>query len=262
MNAIRILRRIRDIGVKTGLKNIPGAKTTYKTIERLVAPNNSKYKTLPATHEPAVTTAFSRLCSGGDTVIEIGGFHGSHSINLSNAVGPSGTVIVFEPHPDHASLIRDRLEENSISNVVVEEKAASDSNGEIRLWMDEDDSSTSSIAVSHENGEYYNVESISIGDYISELPSGEVDLCKIDIEGGEYELIMNSTLLSHTNTLICELHPQFIGREKAVELFTKLQNAGIVSDINGNEMTAGKISEHSTEHIIWKQSPGESIQDS
>lgn len=258
MNAERILARIENFGMNIGLNNIPGAKIAYKTIERLV---NSKYRTFPSTHEPKVTAAFSRLCSRGETVIEIGGFHGSHTINLSNAVGPSGRVIVFEPHPDHASLIRDRVEENSISNVVVEEKAASDSNGEIQLWMDEDDSSTSSIAVSHENGTYHDVESVAIGDYISELPSGKVDLCKIDIEGGEYELIMNSTLLSHTNTLICELHPQFIGREKAVELFTKLQNAGIVSDINGDKMTTDKISEHSTEHIIWKQKAGESIRD-
>jgi FkbM family methyltransferase len=261
MNARRILLRIRNFGINTGLKNIPGVKTTYKTIETLVSPSDGKYRTFPSTHEPTVTAAFSRLCSRGDAVIEIGGFHGSHSINLSNAVGPSGKVIVFEPHPDHASLIRDRLEENSISNVVVEEKAATDSNGEVRLWMDKDDSSTSSMAVSHENGDYHNIESIAIGDYISELSCGKVDLCKVDIEGGEYELIMNSTLLGHTNTLICELHPQFIGREKVVELFTKLQNAGIVSNINGDEMTTDEISEHSTEHIIWKQKPGESIRD-
>lgn len=47
--------------------------------------------------EPHIEKLFKQYVKPGDTVIDIGGHIGTHSINLSRCVGPKGTVHVFEP---------------------------------------------------------------------------------------------------------------------------------------------------------------------
>jgi FkbM family methyltransferase len=48
------------------------------------------------------------LCSFvklGAVVVDVGANFGLHSLYLSRAVGPQGTVIAFEPDPDNYALL-------------------------------------------------------------------------------------------------------------------------------------------------------------
>lgn len=59
-------------------------------------------------------------------------------------------------------------------------------------------------------GEPQEVEAVSLADLVKEAPNGQIDLLKIDIEGGEQDLFSADVepWLSRTRTIVVELHGQ------------------------------------------------------
>ncbi|MDS4020242.1 MAG: FkbM family methyltransferase [Candidatus Competibacter sp.] len=62
--------------------------------------------------EPQVTRLFQQLASEGGVAVDIGANIGAHTLTLAKALGPSGTVLAFEPNP----LVRSVLERNIALN--------------------------------------------------------------------------------------------------------------------------------------------------
>jgi hypothetical protein len=77
--------------------------------------------------ENATMRMLAKCITPGDTVLEIGGHIGFISQYLSQLVGRSGRVIVFEPGSNNLPYIRKNLRE--LPNVTLEEVAVSDQCG-------------------------------------------------------------------------------------------------------------------------------------
>lgn len=129
------------------------------------------------THEPAITALYGTL-RPGDRVLDIGGHIGYTALLAAHHVGPSGRVIVFEPHPDNRVRIAENLALNPdlAARITVEPLALSDQIGTARLGGSESTASLGNAGIT--------VSTTTLDAYEAEhgLRPGVV---KMDIEGAE-----------------------------------------------------------------------------
>ena len=126
--------------------------------------------------------------------IDIGGNHGLVTIILA-IQNPDATIYVLEPHPDLIEIIKNNIEINNIKNVIVINKALGDGNN-VKLHMSNKWSGATSILVEDTNkfSKNYNgykeieVKTISFDNLLKKNKINEIELLKIDCEGGEYYL--------------------------------------------------------------------------
>ena len=132
------------------------------------------------------------------TVLDIGAHHGFYAILSSKKVGRSGRVIAFEPSPRERRRLRIHLALNRCRNVIVEPWALTAHDGRATLFLvGGGESSCNSLrkpAVS-EPTQTIAVETITLDHYLKRQTVGRIDLIKIDIEGGERDLLRGSELL-------------------------------------------------------------------
>lgn len=146
--------------------------------------------------------------SPGDTFIDLGAHIGYYSLVAADVVGEDGTVIAFEPHPEHADRTRANSERNGL-DVRIEQLAVCDEIGESALSLS-DRGGGHALGTGEES---LTVSTSTLDAYVREYDIGP-DLIKMDIEGAEVAAIegMQWTLEHHQPRIICEVHP---GRIKA-----------------------------------------------
>ena len=83
-------------------------------------------------YEPFITAFVKDMIKEGDIVIDIGAHIGYYTLLFSKLVGKTGKVFAFEAHPDNFTLLKQNVETNGYTNVVVENKAVSNYNGKIK----------------------------------------------------------------------------------------------------------------------------------
>jgi len=131
-------------------------------------------------------------------VVDVGANVGYYTLLFSKLVGPSGMVYAFEPHPEIYELLRHNVKRRK--NIIVLQKAASNTNGEVEFYFSRRTRSHS-IYVPHEFiiGST-RVEAVCLDDF---LANRQCDLIKIDVEGAEPLVIegMNK-LIARTKKLI------------------------------------------------------------
>jgi FkbM family methyltransferase len=167
-----------------------------------------------------VQEAFARLVRPGFILFDIGANIGFFTLLGARLVGPSGTVVAFEPHPENCKRLRRNVELNRFSNVVIVEQAVSDASGS-RLLDTSNPATASLVDVGPYGAEgLVRVEATSLDDYLEPQPRLGPDIVKIDAEGHEVEIVrgMGATLKRTTPVLICELHHRSEEFAAAVEL--------------------------------------------
>ena len=137
--------------------------------------------------------------------VDLGANIGLTSLWFARRYG-SHSIIAIEPSPDNARLTRLNLADNQIAAEVIE--AAVGARDGTALFEDADDSN-----VGHINGiGGRRVTMISMETVLGKLSAGsEVDLVKMDIEGGEGPLLSdNLGWLGRVRSIIAEFHPTLI----------------------------------------------------
>jgi len=116
------------------------------------------------------------------------------------------SVIAVEPSPANADLVRLNLASNNVNAQVIE--AAVGAHDGTAHFQDGVDSNVGHLA----SGGGREVPVISMDTLLQKLPSGaEVDVVKMDIEGGEGPLMReNIAWLGRVRSLIAEFHPELI----------------------------------------------------
>jgi len=125
--------------------------------------------------------------------IDIGGNKGLYTEEIFNRF-PQCKIIVFEPSISNSNLLHSKFLENE--NIIIEQKAVSNFEGETNLYSDKDGSGLASLTkrrlehfgISFENTEQVLV--IKFEDYWkNQLASAKIDLVKLDIEGHELDAL-------------------------------------------------------------------------
>lgn len=239
-----------------GLDKIPGAETVYQYLSNVVAPQpNTRFewisyegfalKVAPGDHvsdvliqkgeyEPRIRESLHKYICEGDTAVDIGAHIGSHTLSMRAACGDSGQVIAYEPHPRNAQYVRDTIRENGFENVSVIEAGLSNDDGVAELVVDDNNTGSSFLQSDREqNQNAVEVSIKSADDDLQSKVSSDIDIAKIDIQGGEYDLLIgNDAIFDLVENMVVEIHAgSFLSPPKAGAVFDVLDDRGSIRSL-------------------------------
>ena len=113
-------------------------------------------------------------------VFDVGGFEGNWAQDIHDRYG--STVHVFEPHPTFAAALVKRFEGNP--KFVVHAFALGSEAGQLHLSDDGDASSAVNDVANAVSGKVR-----AVAEFMKTFEPDRIDLMKINIEGGEYDLL-------------------------------------------------------------------------
>ena len=180
-----------------------------------------------------------------DTLLDIGGYLGA--VGIGAAVDhPEARVVIVEPVPDNAALIRENAVRNGVEDrVQVIEGAAGRGGEHVEVAF----RYTGSGALEHhafvgnttlayddmgpKPHEELSYAAWSLADLIDLLTPGDLDLLKIDCEGGEWE-ILDTPAVSRCPTIVGEAHAVrgHKGRD-IVDLLSPTHDVTLAGDAEG-----------------------------
>jgi len=169
-------------------------------------------------YEPDVSHILLKVLGDGDVVFDIGANVGFFTLLAATLVGPAGHVVAFEP--DAANLVRLRANctLNDLRNVTVIEKAVTSQEGQVRFFINSDDSGGNALwdpgqfpgnQKSLANPVSLAVVATTLDSECARLKLGTPKLIKIDTEGADQGVLEGARdLLSRRTTpfVVCELH--------------------------------------------------------
>jgi FkbM family methyltransferase len=126
-------------------------------------------------------------------IIDIGANVGIVSFYFAKRY-PNAKIYAYEPHPvNYGNLLRG-IEANELTNIFPFNKAVlDDSDSEIEIYLDEENSGASSVFYPSENSAFS--DTITLEEIVREHGITQIDFLKIDCEGSEFEIIENSEIL-------------------------------------------------------------------
>ncbi|MCC8402434.1 FkbM family methyltransferase [Paraburkholderia sp. MMS20-SJTN17] len=141
----------------------------------------------------------------GTTVLDLGGHIGSFSIQISALLKQPMQIIVVEPAPRNAELIRKNIELNQLhSSIELKEMAVSSQSGVGTLFISSDNTGGNKLNMAeHSATETVEVPVTDFPTLLEGFSSEVLDLLKIDVEGSEHAILFpHGRLLSQRVRLI------------------------------------------------------------
>jgi FkbM family methyltransferase len=172
-------------------------------------------------YEPWLQDLLQSELRPGGCYYDIGAHSGFFSMIAARRVGPSGTVLAFEPDPQNAAMLKVNIARNKLTQITVVEAAVWSSVGEVTFEQASEASNRTQGRVSS-NGDTrsarISVPAIRLDDLVFGEGRRAPDLIKMDVEGAEWEALQGARrLLSEVKPrLLCEVHdPGQMGQIRA-----------------------------------------------
>lgn len=151
-------------------------------------------------YEPDVCKFLQYVLKPGGTFIDCGANVGFFSIQAGALVGETGKVISIEANPDTYKLLERNLRANRFGLPI--QCALTSQAGEVELFVPGSWDVYSSLrvegVVEGVADHSYKVKARTLDEVIAELALSRVDLVKIDIEGGELDVLRSAPKLLNT----------------------------------------------------------------
>ncbi|WP_238538077.1 FkbM family methyltransferase [Paraburkholderia atlantica] len=127
----------------------------------------------------------------GTTVLDLGGHIGSFSVQISALLKQPMQIIIVEPAPRNAQLIRKNIELNQLqSSIELREMAVSSESGVGTLFISSDNTGGNKLnMVEHSSVETVEVPVTDFPTLLGGFSSEVLDLLKIDVEGSEHAIL-------------------------------------------------------------------------
>jgi FkbM family methyltransferase len=151
----------------------------------------------------------------GDTFIDVGANEGMITLLASRLVGPTGTVIAFEPNPAPRTILFRNLQRNAIANVELHGSGLGDEDGEFQLFVPRVNSGEGSFTrpIDETAGDYVACP-ISVGDAV--IGARRPKVIKIDVEGFEAHVLrgLTGTLVRDRPLIVMEMIAGHLERDR------------------------------------------------
>jgi FkbM family methyltransferase len=149
-----------------------------------------------------------RFVRPGTTVIDVGANIGYNTIHAARLASPRGRVVAVEPAADNLAVLRRNVAAAGLGNVVVEPVAAGSAAGTRDLYLRGTKSAVNSLYPRSCYAFVTDIVRVPVVP-LDDLVSGGVDVVKIDVEGGELDVLEGMPRLLRTSApvLIVEWHP-------------------------------------------------------
>jgi FkbM family methyltransferase len=167
-------------------------------------------------HEPEVQAALSSLLQPGDVVYDVGAHLGSIALGMARLVGPSGRVVAFDGDPSNVARLqevrsRNHLEQLQVVHAAVWSRTLQDG---ISFRLGKSETAHGGVEADGQrpvlgDGKTIDVPAITLDGFVA-AGGPPPQLIKIDVEGGEYEVLRGGATLfrNHRPILIAEVHHQ------------------------------------------------------
>ncbi|OGH88426.1 MAG: hypothetical protein A3J93_04115 [Candidatus Magasanikbacteria bacterium RIFOXYC2_FULL_42_28] len=201
--------------------NFEGHKITFEErdeVDRSVAAEIFKFREYRAA-EPVIKSA--------KTIIDVGAHVGLFSLYCL-ALNPAVKVIALEPEPNNFARLTGTLALNSVTSVRATPLALAAKTGQARLLL-APDSHNHHLVPKDDPGEGISVKTASLSGLRKQEKLGPIDLIKMDIEGGEYEVVASwtPTDFASVKNIILEYHDTVKNGRKILEKIFRENGFGV-----------------------------------
>lgn len=130
----------------------------------------------------------------GMVFFDIGANQGFYALLAAKMVGDSGRVFAFEPVPSQMEKLKRNIKINRLKNVATEQLAVGSESGfsDMRVCLDGDEA-MSSLREPYKDASLkrkaIRVPLFSVDDYVQKINIKSIDFIKIDVEGGELDVL-------------------------------------------------------------------------
>lgn len=161
-------------------------------------------------YEPFTIDLFESLVQPGMTVVDVGANIGMYSILAAKRVGDAGAVYAFEPDSQNQRDLLSNARRNSLRNVILVPRAASDKVGSLPFYVRRPAGHSSLHPTRGQVLAEHVVACVPVDQVVDEQP---VDVVKIDAEGHEVSVLDGMTNVLRANptvALIIEFAPDLL----------------------------------------------------
>jgi FkbM family methyltransferase len=145
--------------------------------------------------------------SNNPTIVDLGGHIGTFSIPLAKSLNGSAKIYTVEPDRNNFALLNANITLNNVQSVTPLHMAISDYIGKGNLKNDTNNTDAFYLGNSGDN----NVCTVNtLRNALSPFDVKKIDLLKMDIEGGEYAILLDKRsfnyIKKHVNYIFMEFH--------------------------------------------------------
>jgi len=143
------------------------------------------------TNDPKVQTLCRELLDVGDVFLDIGANYSSIGLNASRKVGATGRVHLFEPQACIAERVQNGIADAHFDNVTMHQLALSDCDGTFTLKVPPGHSGMATLVGDRDQAGWKTID-VNVRDiagYVAPLVAGKRFGVKLDVEGGELQVL-------------------------------------------------------------------------
>ena len=171
-----------------------------------------------------------------DVIYDIGSNIGDHTVFFANEF-PDSSVFGFEPVTEYYEMSKLNAEELKLSNITFFNIGLGDKKTQMEMSISNMSSTIIPQGKTMDVKTFIDIDTLDNITSIKKIPAP--DVLKIDVEGFGQEVMDGGLKIikKYKPLIILEVHPHFIGNDKAITKITFLMNMGykIVSKLNEYE---------------------------
>ena len=188
------------------------ASRKYRTIQKQLffdaGKNFNLFFSRYADIEPQIRKNITGFAKQDSLVFDIGANIGYYTVYLS-CLCDKGKIVAVEPDKGNIEYLKENMERNNCSNVVIVDKALSDHSGSSKLYVDKSTGRTSSLERNSWHPNFIEITEETIStltlDDLTEL-YGVPSIIKCDVEGHELSVLNGAAeTLKHKPVLFLEV---------------------------------------------------------
>ena len=168
-----------------------------------------------------------------DTVVDIGAHIGAFSVYAAKKAN-RGKIYAYEACKENYALLIENIKLNKLKNITSFNVAVLDKPGVLDFFVGAKNTGGSSLFKNAWTNKKTTVSAISLEDVFVKNRLKKINFLKMDVEGAEYKIILNSSpeLLKKIDKIALEFHDDLPHEHNYKELIAYLQKSGFRTEIN------------------------------